>query len=110
MSPQLQEEFAREALPVLTAAVPRTVCAIGSEDPQELVQEALAMACQAADALEKKGQPVPLRSVCYYTLQRLKTGRRNTSSGRTDVLSPAFQLDGNGPLLSLGSPVTSSKA
>ena len=43
--------------------------------------------------------------LAYYTLQRLKSGRRSTGSGRTDVMSPACRLDGNCSLTSMDEPL-----
>ena len=94
MSPILQKEFVANVIPIITAAVARTVAPIGAEDTEELIQDALAMACAAVERLEQRQKPVPMRSIAHYALQRLKSGRRSYSAGRTDVMSPACQLDG----------------
>ena len=95
MSPAVQELFMAQIAPIPTAAVPRIVVPVGAEDADELVQDALVAACEAVHRLEKRGQQIIPRSVAYYTIQRLKSGRRSTGSGRTDVMSPGCQLDGN---------------
>jgi hypothetical protein len=46
------------------------------------------MAARMLEKLENNGQPLMPHSVAYYTLQRLKSGRRSYTAGRTDVLSP----------------------
>ena len=105
MSPAMQEFFMSQIAPILVAVVPRVVIPIGAEDADELVQDALVAACEAVHRLEKKGQQIIPKSVAYYTIQRLKMGRRSTGAGRTDVMSPGCQLDGNASLSSLDEPV-----
>jgi DNA-directed RNA polymerase specialized sigma24 family protein len=78
---------------------------LGAEDADELVQDALVAACEAVHRLEKRGQQIIPRSVAYYTIQRLKMGRRSSGAGRTDVMSPGCQLDGNSSVASLDEPV-----
>ena len=80
--------------PILMAAVPRVVVPVGAEDADELVQDALVAACEAVHRLEKRGKQIIPRSVAYYTIQRLKTGRRSTGAGRTDVMPPAASSTG----------------
>ena len=105
MSPAAQRLFMTEIAPILMTTVPRVITPIGSEDHDELVQDALAEACRATDTLERRGKSILPSSVAHYTLQRLKSGRRSTSGGRTDVLHPACQLDGKSALLFLDAPV-----
>ena len=106
MSPTLQQQFMTEVAPVLAATVPRVVRPVGSEDADELVQDALAEACRAADSLERRNQPISPSALVFYTLQRLKAGRRSTGAGRTDVMSPGCQLDGRSQIESLDAPET----
>ena len=105
MSPAAQELFMSQIAPILIAAVPRVVVPVGAEDADELVQDALVAACESVHRLEKRGQQIIPKSVAYYTIQRLKMGRRSTGAGRTDVMSPGCQLDGNASLSSLDEPV-----
>jgi DNA-directed RNA polymerase specialized sigma24 family protein len=105
MSPAAQELFMSQIAPILMAAVPRVVIPVGAEDADELVQDALVAACEAVHRLEKRGKQIIPKSVAYYTIQRLKTGRRSTGAGRTDVMSPGCQLDGNSSISSLDEPV-----
>jgi hypothetical protein len=101
----MQEFFMAQIAPILVAAVPRVVVPVGAEDADELVQDALVAACEAVHRLEKRGQQIVPRSVAYYTIQRLKSGRRSTGAGRTDVMSPGCQLDGKASIASLEEPV-----
>ena len=105
MSPAAQQLFMQQIAPILIAAVPRVVMPVGAEDADELVQDALVAACEAVHRLEKRGKQIIPKSVAYYTIQRLKSGRRSTGAGRTDVMSPGCQLDGNVSLSSLDEPV-----
>ena len=105
MSLAAQQLYMQQIAPILMAAVPRVVVPVGAEDPDELVQDALVAACEAVHRLEKRGKQILPRSVAYYTLQRLKSGRRSTGAGRTDVMSPGCQLDGKCSVASLEEPV-----
>ena len=110
MSPALQLAFVQHVIPIITATVPRTVTPVGAEDAEELIQDGIVLACKAAEELERRKRPVPMRSVAYYAIQRLKSGRRSYSAGRTDVMSPGCQLDGNASVASLEEPVHVSDA
>ena len=105
MSPATQQLFMQQIAPMLMAAVPRAVAPVGAEDADELVQDAIATACDAVDRLERRGKRIIPRSVAYYAIQRLKSGRRSTGSGRTDVMSPGCRLDGNCSLTSMDEPL-----
>ena len=107
MSPAMQQLFMAQIAPILMATVPRVVVPVGAEDADELVQDALVAACEAVHRLERRGQQIIPRSVAYYTIQRLKSGRRSTGGGRTDFMSPGCQLDGHVSLASLDEPVSS---
>ncbi len=104
MSPTLQQQFIQNILPIIVATVPKAIKPIGCEDREELVQDALAMACEGADSLEKRGKEIIARSVAYYAIQRLKSGRRFKQAGRTDVLSTGCRLH-NCQVESLDAPV-----
>jgi hypothetical protein len=105
MSPAMQEFFMSQIAPILVAVVPRVVIPIGAEDADEQVQDALVAACEAVHRLEKRAKQILPRSVAYYTIQRLKMGRRSTGAGRIDVMSPGCQLDGHASVASLEEPV-----
>ena len=105
MSPATQQLFMQQIAPILMAAVPRAVAPVGAEDADELVQDAMATACDAVDRLERRGKRIIPRSVAYYAIQRLKSGRRSTGSGRTDVMSPGCRLDGNCSVVSMDEPL-----
>ena len=94
MSPKIADVLVREVMPIIQGTVPQTVKPIGAEDHEELVQDCITMAAMMLDALERAGKrPIP-RSVAYYAIQRIKSGRRSYSAGRTDVMSAGARLDG----------------
>ena len=105
MSPLLQQAFMDKVYPVICATVPRIIRPIGAEDPQELVQDALAMACRDAEALERNGKTAQLKNIAYFTIQRMKNGRRSTGDHRTDVMSPGCRVDGRADVVSMDTPL-----
>jgi hypothetical protein len=88
-------------VPIIQSTVPRTVNPVGSDDHQELVQDAIVSACQMAESLERQNRPIIASSIAYYAIQRTKTGRRSQYGGRADVLCPAAIMDGNSAPVSL---------
>ena len=99
MGPAAQRLFMSKIAPIIMATVPRVVTPVGSEDHEDFVQDALAETCRATDTLERRGKSILPSSVAHYALQRLKSGGRSTSGGRTDALSPACQFAGCGPVV-----------
>jgi len=93
MSPQAGEVLLNVIQPMLIATVSQAVKAVGSEDAVELVQDGMVMAAQALEKLEQQGRALLPQSVVYYTVQRLKTGRRSQFAGRMDAMCPAAALD-----------------
>ncbi|MEI8315672.1 MAG: hypothetical protein WCG79_09510 [Verrucomicrobiota bacterium] len=83
-----------EIRPILQGVVPSCVKSIGCEDTEELIQDALAIAAQMLHVLEEAGKQVIAKSVAYYTIQRLKCGRRSYGDRRADVYGAGCQLDG----------------
>jgi hypothetical protein len=102
MSPAAAMLLVEEIYPIIKNTIPRTVKPIGSEDHRELVQDAVANAAMMLDAAERNGKALPsANSVAYYSIQRSKSGRRSYGDFRSDVLSPAFQLENEGRVFSL---------
>jgi len=85
----------QQIVPLIRAAVSRgAVKPIGAEDLEELAAEGFALAARWLDSAERHGKIVSPNSLAYYAIQALKSGRRSGSSGRTDAMSAAVQLDG----------------
>jgi DNA-directed RNA polymerase specialized sigma24 family protein len=90
-----------EIAPRLRSTIPKVVRPVGAEDAEELVQDALVTAAQLLDAVERNGKTVTAGNIAYYTILHMKSGRRGSSSGRTDALASTTQLDARSSVLSL---------
>jgi len=99
MSPHAGFVLIDQIAPRLKAVIPH-IKPVGAEDAEELLQDALAVAAQMLDRLEQTGKQVTPGNIAYYTLLHMKSGRRSTGSGRTDVMSSGGQLDGRSCVLS----------
>ena len=60
MSPSAALMLEKEIYPIIRNTVPRTVRPQGSEDPEELVQDATASAAEMLEAMEKAGKEARL--------------------------------------------------
>lgn len=103
MSPQAGVVLLQEVAPRLKTVVPH-IKTVGSEDSEELFQDAICVAAKMLHDLEQRGKIVTAGNVAYYTLLHIKSGRRSHSAGRTDVMSSGGQLDGNSMVLSFEEP------
>jgi len=101
MSPHAGFVLIDQIVPRLRSAIPHCVRPVGGEDAEELVQDAIVVAAQMLDRLEQTGKKVTPGNIAYYTILHMKSGRRSTSAGRTDVMSSGGQLDGKSCVLSL---------
>ena len=105
MSPSAAQMLEKQIYPIIRNTIPRTARPMGSEDSEELVQDATASAAEMIESVEKSGRkPLP-NSIAYYSIQRTKSGRRSYGDIRTDVMSPGFQMDHEGSLCSMQDPV-----
>jgi len=100
MSPQAGILLLEEIAPRLRSAIPHVVGKVGIDDAEELVQDAIAVAAQMLDRVERQGKQVTPGNIAYYTILNIKSGRRSTGSGRTDVMMAGTQLDGTSCVLS----------
>jgi len=82
-----------EVVPRLRA-VARSIPKIGSEDDEEIVQDATLVAARTMDAAEKAGRLFTVGNIAYYAARAARSGRRSYYSGRCDVMSPGCQIDG----------------
>jgi DNA-binding CsgD family transcriptional regulator len=118
MSPQAGFLLQTEVLPRLISAIPNAVSFIGSEDAQELVQDGTLIAAQMIHNAEQAGKKVirnpgggrrgartvktiSAGNVAFYTIQKLKCGRRSTGSSTVDVMASGTQINGTTRLSSL---------
>ncbi len=90
MKDKTSQLLLQKIVPIIAAAVPRTVRPTGCEDTEELVQDTIATAAEMLESVEQAGKkPVP-RSIAFYSIQRAKSGRRAYQNSHWDVMSPAF--------------------
>lgn len=101
MSPSAALMLEKQIYPIIRNTIPRTVRPMGSEDPEELVQDATASAAEMLEAVEKAGKKPFPNSIAYYSIQRTKSGRRSYGDIRCDVMSPGFQMDNEGSVCSM---------
>ena len=109
MSPQAGWILQEEVVPRLRAAIPRTVHCVGDEDPEELVQDATALAAKMLHNVEQAGKQVTPGNIAYYTIQHCKSGRRSTGSSVVDVMGTGTQLNGASRLHSFNEVVAESE-
>ena len=105
MSPQAGWILQEEIVPRLRSAIPRSVNYVGSEDTEELVQDATCMAAKLMHHVEQQGKTVTPGNIAYYTILHMKSGRRSNGSSVVDVMAPGTQLNGSARLNSLDEPV-----
>src|ERR1035441_9984821 len=118
MSPQAGFLLQTEVLPRLKSVMPQAVSFIGSEDAHELIADGTLIAAQMIHNAEKAGKQVVRNpgagrrgarkirtisagNVAFYTIQRLKCGRRSTGSSTVDVYGSGTQIIGTTRLTSL---------
>src|ERR1035438_9140371 len=125
MSPQAGFLLQTQVLPRLISAIPQAVSFIGSEDAQELIQDGTLIAAQMIHNAEQAGKKVVRNpgagrrgarkirtisagNVAFYTIQKLKCGRRSTGSSTVDVYGSGTQINGTTRLTSLdeAAPIT----
>jgi len=92
MSPKVGFILFDQIEPRLRATMPY-IRGVGSEDTEELLQDALAVAAKMLHDLEERGKEVTPGNIAYYTIIHMKSGRRSYSAGRTDVMNAGTQLD-----------------
>jgi hypothetical protein len=98
MSPQAGYFLVNQIVPRLRAVIPRSVLTVGSEDHEELVQDATCLAARIMHNGEQNGKRVPHSSAAYYAIQHCKSGRRAVGHSASDVHGSATQLNGRSRL------------
>jgi hypothetical protein len=109
MSPRAGFILQDQVVPRLRSAIPTVCHCVGSEDAQELIQDATALAVKMMHNVEAAGNTVTPGNIAYYTIQHIKSGRRSTGSSVVDVYGSGAQLNGKTRLNSLEEVVASSE-
>ena len=100
MSPSAGDLLVEQIAPRLRALVPKSVKPVGAEDGEELIQDAIVIAAQMLDRVERSGKKVTPGNIAYYALLHMRSGRRSQSANRTDIMAPGTQLDAKSCVLS----------
>jgi DNA-directed RNA polymerase specialized sigma24 family protein len=106
MSPAAAQILETQIYLIIRNTIPKTARPIGSEDYEELVQDTLASAAAMIEAMEKSGRKLIPNSIAYYSIQRTKSGRRSYGHNLTDVMFPGYQMEHEGSVCSMQSPVS----
>jgi len=104
MSPQTGELLVNEVAPRIRSSLVG-VTSIGSEDREELEQDAVAMAAGLLESVETRGKQVTPGNVAYYAVKQIRQGRRSTGFFTSDAHHPAAQVSGRSRVVSLDEPV-----
>jgi hypothetical protein len=94
MSPMMENMLVNEVVPRLRNAA-RSIPKIGCEDDEEIIQDATLVAARMMDSAEKAGKTFTAGNMSYYAAKAARSGRRSYYTGRSDVMHPGSQLDGN---------------
>jgi len=93
-----------EVVPRLQTTIPYQVHSIGSEDPEELLQDSICFAAHLMDNAEKANRTVTAGNISYFTGLHMKSGRRSYGSSMADALGVGAQLNGRTTTTSLDEP------
>jgi len=101
MSPQAGWLLVDQIVPRLRAVIPRSVLTVGSEDHEELIQDATCLAGRILHNAESNRKRISPSNAAYYAIQHCKSGRRAVGHSSCDALGSATQLQGRSRLESL---------
>jgi hypothetical protein len=101
MSPSTGDVLVEHIAPRLRAAVPKVVKPVGAEDSEELIQDAIVIAAQMLESVERAGKTVTPGNIAYYAVLHMKSGRRSQCANRTDAMACGTQLDGKSSVMSM---------
>jgi DNA-directed RNA polymerase specialized sigma24 family protein len=103
MSPTASALLVQEIAPRIRSSM-NAVPAVGSDDHEELAQDAIATAAGLLDSAERRGKSVTAGNVAYYAVRLTRQGRRSTGYHRTDALHPAAHIHGNACTVAVDGP------
>jgi DNA-directed RNA polymerase specialized sigma24 family protein len=101
MSPRAGYLLVDQVVPRLRAVIPRSVLTVGTEDHEELVQDATCLAGRILHNAEAKHKRISPSNAAYYAIQHCKSGRRSVGHSSVDVHGSACQLQGRSRLESM---------
>ncbi len=106
MTPTNEELLLREVEPRLRVGINQSVAQVGSDDPEELIQDGLVIAFRLMQSAEAGVKTVTAGNVAFYVIKLLRAGRRSTGFRTTDAMHPGAQIAGRSRMHSLDEPVT----
>jgi hypothetical protein len=107
MSPKAGELLVNEIAPRIHSMAP-SLTTIGSEDREELCQDAIAIAAALLMSTEVRGKKVTPGNIAFYAIGHVRQGRRSTGQSKTDTMHPGTQIAGRSRLVSLEQPINSA--
>ncbi len=107
MTPQAGDLLVNEIVPRIRSSILRYVRLVGSEDAEEVSQDAIAMAAAMLERVEAQSKKVTPGNIAFYAVQMLRSGRRSTGSSNADVMGIGTQLNGRSMVQSFDEPVIS---
>ncbi len=105
MSSKADSMFVDEIVPRLRHMIPHKVSFVGSEDAEEVLQDATLMAARLIARARANGKTVTPGNIAYYTLLHIRCGRRSHSAGRSDAMGTRTQIMGLSRVTSLAAPI-----
>ena len=105
MSSKADTMLVDEIVPRLRSMIPHQVSFVGSEDAQELLQDATAMAARLLARARANGKQVTPGNIAYYTMLHVRSGRRSHSASASDALGSRSQIVGHSHVQSLETPM-----
>ena len=101
MSPQAGEMLLNQIVPRLNSSLSHHSPQFRIDDAEELLQDAVVIAAQLLDAVERNGKTVTPGNIAWYAGRQIRSGRRSTGHHRNDVMHPAARM----ALVSLDAPI-----
>src|SRR5258708_7664248 len=98
MSPKSGFLLVNEVVPRLKVLIPRAVHRVGSEDIDELVADGTLTAAKMLHNAETRGKEVPASSIAYYTVLKLRCGRRSMGGKTSDAYAVIARMRGESRL------------
>ena len=95
----------KEIAPRLATLLPHSVTPFGTEDLDELRQDAMALAAKLLTRAVETGKAVTPGNIAHYTVQLMRAGRRSTGATATDALAPLTAIRGRAKVTSTEQPV-----
>ena len=98
-----------EIAPRLATLLPHAVTPFGTEDLEELRQDAIALAAKLLTRAVETGKAVTPGNIAHYTVQLMRSGRRSTGATATDALAPMTAIRGRARVTSTEQPVRTAE-